>query len=46
MQFQLYGGHFEIMTDQYFDNIGRLRVLLPDNIKYTDLLLGQIAWYK
>ena len=23
------------MTDQYFYNIGRIRVLLPDNIKYT-----------
>ena len=39
----LFGDHFGIMTDHYFYNIGRIRVLLPDKIKYTGLLLRQIA---
>ena len=39
LQFQLFGGHYS----KYFYNIGRIRVLLPDYIKYTDLLIGQIA---
>ena len=34
LQIQLFGGHFGIMTVQYFFNIVRIQVLLPDNIKY------------
>ena len=34
---------FGIMTVHFFYNIVRIRVLLPDNIKYTDLLLRQKA---
>ena len=29
LQFQLFGGHFGLMTDQYCYNIGRIRILLP-----------------
>ena len=40
------GDHFRIMSVQYFYNTVRVRVLQPDNIKYTDVLLCQIARYK